>query len=63
MVVKLAIRPDPMTPEEREQMNRLCGRIAVEKNPTVFNQLVRQLNDLLEKKHHDLSSEQQENPS
>jgi hypothetical protein len=52
-----------MTPEEREQMNRLCGRIAVEKNPTVFNQLVRQLNDLLEKKHHDLSSEQQENPS
>jgi hypothetical protein len=57
------LRNDPMTPEEREQMSRLCGRIAVEKDPTIFNQLVRQLNDLLEKKYHGLSSEQQENPS
>ena len=52
-----------MTPEEREEMNRLCARVAVETDPAIFNQLVGQLNDLLEKKHHDLSSEQQENPS
>jgi hypothetical protein len=52
-----------MTPEEREQMSRLCGRIAVEKDSTIFNQLVGQLNDLLEKKYPGLSSEQQENPS
>jgi len=49
-----------MTPEEREQMNRLCARIAVEKDQTIFTQLVRQLNDLLEKRHNSLSSEQQE---
>jgi hypothetical protein len=53
----------PMTHEEREQMNRLCARIAVEKDSEVFNQLVRQLNDLLEKKHNRLSSEQQESPN
>jgi hypothetical protein len=35
-----------MTPEEREQMNTLCARIAVEKERTMFDQLVRQLNDL-----------------
>jgi hypothetical protein len=52
-----------MTTEEREQMNKLCGRIAVEKDPTVFNQLVRQLNDLLAKKHSRLTSAQQEKPS
>jgi hypothetical protein len=52
-----------MTPEEREQMNELCARIAVEKDPAIFTQLVRQLNDLLEKKQHGLSSQQQEKPS
>jgi hypothetical protein len=52
-----------MTPEEREQMNKLCARIAVERDPTIFTELVRQLNELLEKRQHGLSSEQQENPS
>jgi hypothetical protein len=52
-----------MTPEERERMNKLCAQIAVEEDPTIFTQLVRQLNDLLEKRQHGLSSEQQEKPS
>jgi hypothetical protein len=37
-----------MTPDERERMAILCQRIATEKNPEIFNNLVRQLNDLLE---------------
>ena len=40
-----------MTPEEREKMNALCERIAVEKVPEKFDELVRELNDLLEQKH------------
>jgi hypothetical protein len=52
-----------MTPEEKEQMNMLCARIAVEKDPTMFDQLVRQLNDLLEKKHDRLTPEHREKPS
>jgi hypothetical protein len=39
-----------MTPEERDLMNALCRRIAVEKELTAFDELVRQLNDLLESK-------------
>jgi hypothetical protein len=37
-----------MTPDERERMAILCQRIATEKNPEIFNNLVQQLNDLLE---------------
>jgi len=40
-----------MTPEEQERMEHLCRRIAVEKDPQIFDQLVRELNDLLEIKH------------
>ncbi len=40
-----------MTSEEREKMNSLCLRIQNEKDPKVFDDLVRQLNDLLEVKH------------
>ncbi len=40
-----------MTPEERERMNRICLRIQTEQDPKVFDQLVRELNDLLEEKH------------
>lgn len=40
-----------MTPDEQEQMNELCKRIQTEKNPEIFDQLVRELNDLLEVKH------------
>lgn len=38
-----------MTPE-REQMHFLCLRIEEEQDPKIFNDLVRELNDLLEKK-------------
>ena len=40
-----------MTPEEREKMNDLCTKIQTEKNPEIFDDLVRQLNELLEIKH------------
>jgi hypothetical protein len=40
-----------MTPEEREQMESLCKRIEVEKDPVTFDRLVKELNDLLEAKH------------
>ena len=40
-----------MTPEERERMNELCRQIQTEKNPEIFDQLVRELNDLIEIKH------------
>lgn len=40
-----------MTPEEREKMNELCKLIQTEKNPEIFDNLVRELNDLLEIKH------------
>jgi protein-tyrosine phosphatase len=39
-----------MTAEERERMNWLCSRIADEKNPSVFHELLRELNELMEKK-------------
>lgn len=39
-----------MTPEEQEQMNSLCARIATEKNSDKFMQLVTELNALLERK-------------
>jgi hypothetical protein len=39
-----------MTPEEQELMNTLCRRIVVEQDSKTFDGLVRQLNDLLEKK-------------
>ncbi len=40
-----------MTPAEREKMNELCIRIQTEKNPEVFDSLVRELNELIEIKH------------
>jgi hypothetical protein len=40
-----------MTPEERERMNHLCVRIQSEKDPRVFDELVRELNDLIDIKH------------
>lgn len=40
-----------MTREERERMDYLCQRIAVEKDPKVFDDLVKELNELLERKH------------
>ncbi len=40
-----------MTPEERERLDSLCGRIAVEKDPQRFDSLVKELEALLEAKH------------
>jgi hypothetical protein len=40
-----------MTPEERDKMNELCEQIQIEKNPEIFDQLVRELDDLLEIRH------------
>jgi hypothetical protein len=40
-----------MTPEERKLMTELCARIQEEKDPATFDDLVRQLNDLIEVKH------------
>jgi hypothetical protein len=46
-----AFRGVTMTAEEREKMNEICQRIQTEKNPEIFDQLVRELNDLIEVKH------------
>ncbi|HEV3511918.1 MAG TPA: hypothetical protein VGS05_09470 [Candidatus Sulfotelmatobacter sp.] len=40
-----------MTPDEKERMDYLCQRIAVETDPKVFDDLVKELNELLEVKH------------
>ena len=39
-----------MTSEEQE-LNELCGRVIAERDPKVFEELVKQMNDLLEKKY------------
>lgn len=52
-----------MAHEQRTVMNTLCQRIAVEKNSETFDQLVRQLNDLLEKTQHPLTSEHRQKPN
>jgi hypothetical protein len=39
-----------MTPEETKRLYELCERIKTEKDPTKFDVLVSELNDLLEKK-------------
>jgi DNA replication initiation complex subunit (GINS family) len=36
-----------MTPEERQLVDDLCKRIADEKDPFIFHQLVKQLDELL----------------
>ena len=52
-----------MTPEEREKMNDLCKRIQTEKNPEIFDQLVRELNDLMEIKHERIHPEHKSRPN
>ena len=39
-----------MTPEERQLVNDLCKRIAEEKDASIFQQLVEQLDELLARK-------------
>lgn len=43
-----------MTSEERERMLALCTEIANEKDIDAFHKLIRELNDLLERKEHRL---------
>lgn len=45
-----------MTPEEQEQLDSLCRRIAIEKDPQTFDRLVKELEALLEAKHERLQS-------
>jgi hypothetical protein len=52
-----------MTAEEREKMNDLCKQIQTGKNPEIFDQLVRDLNELLEIKHGRIHPEHTSNPS
>jgi len=52
-----------MTPEERERMNELAARIADEKDPEIFDQLVRELEHLLEAKHERIHSQHHKKPS
>jgi hypothetical protein len=39
-----------MTPDQRERLTQLCEQIAKEQNHARFHRLVKELNDLLEKK-------------
>jgi len=45
-----------MTPEEREQLDSLCKRIAIEKDAQRFDNLVKELEVLFEAKHERLQS-------
>jgi hypothetical protein len=46
-----------MTNEERALVETLCKRIVEEQDPVVFNKLVAQLNDLLERKQQKLEAD------
>jgi hypothetical protein len=39
-----------MTPDEQERMHNLCARIATEQDQEEFVRLVKELNDLLDRK-------------
>jgi hypothetical protein len=51
-----------MTPEERERMNYLCQRIQEEKDPKIFDELVRELDELMEAKHERIHPEHRTKP-
>jgi hypothetical protein len=50
-----------MRPEEREHMYRLCKLIEKEQDPERFTALIKELNDLLERKEHRLEHRPTEN--
>ncbi len=52
-----------MTPEEIELVNGLCKRIADEKDPLIFRQLVEQLDELLARKEKRLNDPRAAKPS
>jgi len=43
-------------------MNEICRRVQEEKDPEIFDQLVRELNDLLETKHERIHPEHRTKP-
>jgi hypothetical protein len=45
-----------MTPEERDEMIRLCSAIQTENDHDKFSELVQQLNELLDRKNGRLTS-------
>jgi hypothetical protein len=51
-----------MTPEEPEEMNRLCLAIQNEQDQAKFTELVRELNELLEKKEHRFRDDRRKTP-
>jgi len=46
-----------MTPQESERLNKLCALIETEKDTTKFTELVRELEDLLDRKEQRLKSQ------
>ena len=48
-----------MSPEEREKMDALCKSLTIERDPEIFDRLVRELNDLLGEKQTRIHSEHQ----
>lgn len=46
-----------MTDDEKTAVNKVCKRIVEEQDPVVFNTLVAQLNDLLERKQQKLGAD------
>jgi hypothetical protein len=52
-----------MTPDECERMNWICIRIQEEKDLKIFDELVRELNDVLETKHERIHPEHHKNPT
>jgi len=40
-----------MTPEEEERLNELCRGVIAEKDPKKFDELVKQMNEMLNKKY------------
>lgn len=52
-----------MTDDERNEMERLCTLVATEKDPSRFDEYVRQLNELLDIKHARLHPEHARQPN
>lgn len=52
-----------MTEEETKRMYELCAMIKTEKDPQIFDALVRELNDLLEQKHGRIHPEHKPRPN
>jgi len=40
-----------MTPEEKLKLDDICRKVIAEKDPKIFDELVKQMNDLLEQKY------------